>query len=207
MSVRYGVASWSRRTTLMYRRYLDELESFDRGWYAGPFGWISGAGAEFVVAIRSGLVCPVGPETTTTSTASTADNNSAPAAASGAAGELAPPAPLEQPPHPLPHPLPPPPTPTPTPTPAPVAASSSLVHMFAGVGVVRGSDPAAEWQELDLKVGGWAHGWGGDGDGAMMDVCDPTPPRPAPPGWGLAARSIAASQFSAARPPRVGRVG
>lgn len=31
-------------------------EAFDRGFYAGPFGWVSGAGAEFAVAIRSALV-------------------------------------------------------------------------------------------------------------------------------------------------------
>src|SRR5690606_17222343 len=31
------------------------LESFDRGWYAGPLGWIGTHGAEFAVAIRSGL--------------------------------------------------------------------------------------------------------------------------------------------------------
>jgi len=37
---------------------LDSTEAFDRGWYAGPFGWISGAGAEFVVAIRSALFHP-----------------------------------------------------------------------------------------------------------------------------------------------------
>jgi menaquinone-specific isochorismate synthase len=32
------------------------LESFDRGWYAGPVGWIGADGAEFAVGIRSGLV-------------------------------------------------------------------------------------------------------------------------------------------------------
>lgn len=31
-------------------------EPFDRGWYAGPVGWISGDAAEFAVGIRSGLV-------------------------------------------------------------------------------------------------------------------------------------------------------
>jgi menaquinone-specific isochorismate synthase len=38
---------------------LDEiraLEPFDRGWYAGPVGWIGAEGAEFAVGIRSGLV-------------------------------------------------------------------------------------------------------------------------------------------------------
>ena len=35
---------------------IDRLESFDRGWYAAPVGWVSQEAAEFAVAIRSGLV-------------------------------------------------------------------------------------------------------------------------------------------------------
>ena len=35
---------------------LRRLEDFDRGWYAGPVGWIGPDEAEFAVAIRSGLV-------------------------------------------------------------------------------------------------------------------------------------------------------
>ena len=35
---------------------LQRLESFDRGLYAGPFGWLSGDAAEFAVAIRSALL-------------------------------------------------------------------------------------------------------------------------------------------------------
>lgn len=35
---------------------LTAAEPFDRGFYSGPFGWISGAAAEFAVAIRSALV-------------------------------------------------------------------------------------------------------------------------------------------------------
>ena len=30
-------------------------EGFDRGWYAGPVGWIGAGGAEFAVAIRAGV--------------------------------------------------------------------------------------------------------------------------------------------------------
>ncbi|KXZ52491.1 hypothetical protein GPECTOR_9g535 [Gonium pectorale] len=114
--------------------YLEELEAFDRGWYAGPFGWISGAGAEFVVAIRSGLVCPEQPVAGTTTVAAppppplpSASSPGPAAAVAAAAAAAAVPAPSL----PLP---------------------ASLVHLFAGVGVVRGSDPAAEWQELDLKI-------------------------------------------------------
>lgn len=37
--------------------YIEELESFDRGWYAGPIGWFNAKGnGEFAVAIRSGLL-------------------------------------------------------------------------------------------------------------------------------------------------------
>ncbi|WP_020401972.1 isochorismate synthase [Gracilimonas tropica] len=37
--------------------YINKLEYFDRGWYAGPIGWINAFGhGEFVVAIRSGLI-------------------------------------------------------------------------------------------------------------------------------------------------------
>jgi menaquinone-specific isochorismate synthase len=35
---------------------IDRLEPFDRGWYAGPVGWVGHDAAEFAVAIRSGLV-------------------------------------------------------------------------------------------------------------------------------------------------------
>lgn len=35
---------------------IEGLEPFDRGWYAGPIGWISRSRTEFAVAIRSGLV-------------------------------------------------------------------------------------------------------------------------------------------------------
>lgn len=35
---------------------IARLEPFERGWYAGPVGWIGHDSAEFAVAIRSGLV-------------------------------------------------------------------------------------------------------------------------------------------------------
>ncbi len=36
---------------------IAEQERLDRGWYAGPFGWLDRRGdGEFVVAIRSGVV-------------------------------------------------------------------------------------------------------------------------------------------------------
>ena len=35
---------------------IAHLESFSRGWYASPIGWLGQDGAEMAVAIRSGLV-------------------------------------------------------------------------------------------------------------------------------------------------------
>ena len=35
---------------------IRQLEPFDRGWYAGPVGWIGRDEADFAVAIRSGLI-------------------------------------------------------------------------------------------------------------------------------------------------------
>ena len=35
---------------------IRELEPFDRGWWAGPVGWVGADTAEFAVGIRSGLV-------------------------------------------------------------------------------------------------------------------------------------------------------
>ena len=39
------------------RVVIDSHEAFDRGWYAGPIGWLDGAGdGEFAVGLRSALV-------------------------------------------------------------------------------------------------------------------------------------------------------
>jgi menaquinone-specific isochorismate synthase len=35
---------------------IQSVESFDRGWYAGPVGWVGSNATEFAVAIRSGLI-------------------------------------------------------------------------------------------------------------------------------------------------------
>ena len=37
-------------------QFLLEQEPFDRGWYAGPVGWVGRDAAEFAVALRCGLV-------------------------------------------------------------------------------------------------------------------------------------------------------
>ncbi|MDA1027522.1 MAG: isochorismate synthase [Bacteroidetes bacterium] len=35
---------------------IDSLEDFDRGWYAGPIGWLGRDSAEFAVALRCGVL-------------------------------------------------------------------------------------------------------------------------------------------------------
>jgi menaquinone-specific isochorismate synthase len=73
-------------------------EPFDRGWYAGPVGWVSADAAEFAVAIRSGLVL---------------QRNGA-----------------------------------------------SALHLYSGAGIVAGSDPDAEWDEIEDKVVDFARALG-----------------------------------------------
>lgn len=65
-------------------------EPFDRGWYAGPVGWIGADAAEFAVAIRSGLV------------------------------------------------------------------QASRLALFSGAGIVEGSVPEQEWDEIEQKIGDFA---------------------------------------------------
>lgn len=135
--------------------FLAASEPFDRGFYAGPFGWVSQGAAEFVVAIRSALVrhssTQAGLEGSAAAAAAAAAGQlaerlashaaagpgplSGPAAAAGWAAPAAARAALEQ--------------------PAGLSGgggSGTLVSLFAGVGIVRGSDTASEWAELDLKV-------------------------------------------------------
>ena len=71
------------------RQLINSLEQFDRGWYAGPVGWISATGAEFAVGIRSALV------------------------------------------------------------------DGRKVHLYAGCGIVEGSDPSREWDEIETKISGY----------------------------------------------------
>ena len=70
------------------RQVMAEVENMDRGWYAGPVGWMDGSGdGEFCVALRSALI------------------------------------------------------------------RDREAHLFAGVGVVADSDPAAELAETEIKLG------------------------------------------------------
>jgi len=70
---------------------IKEVERFDRGWYSGPFGWISYDSAEFVVAIRSALI------------------------------------------------------------------KDNFLYLYAGAGLVDGSDAENEWKELDNKILNFSH--------------------------------------------------
>jgi menaquinone-specific isochorismate synthase len=68
------------------RDLILQWESGERGWYAGPVGWMTGEAAEFAVGIRSALAC------------------------------------------------------------------GKHLHIFAGAGIVEGSQPATEWQETEDKM-------------------------------------------------------
>lgn len=83
-------------------RAIREQEPFDRGWYAGPVGWIGPDAAEFAVAIRSGLVDP------------------------------------------------------------------SRLALFSGAGIVEGSVPEREWDEIEQKIGDFA---------AVLGLLDSAPRR------------------------------
>ena len=71
--------------------FIGEQESFDRGWYAGPVGWLGVNEAEFAVGIRSALV------------------------------------------------------------------SESMIRLYSGAGIVRGSTPLNEWNEVEHKTSDLAH--------------------------------------------------
>eukprot|EP00850_Spirogloea_muscicola_P023297 SM000345S12838 [mRNA] locus=s345:73550:85963:+ [translate_table: standard] len=102
-------------------------ETFDRGFYAGPIGYFCGAGAEFAVGIRSALV-PTG--ATTEDHAATSSAKQGPKLVLG---------------QPISSPL----------GVQDEAASNRQKHrimLYSGVGVVRGTSAADEWQELNLKI-------------------------------------------------------
>ena len=117
---------------------LASQEPFDRGFYSGPFGWLSGSAAEFVVAIRSALIHPDQP---ISSKAQPAKNNVRTATDNGNGSGT-------------------------QPTVSPVgekafhmqsrdsrsqAEVTGTISLFAGVGIVKGSTAEAEWQ-VQLKT-------------------------------------------------------
>jgi menaquinone-specific isochorismate synthase len=80
--------------TLAAMERIEATEPFDRGWYAGPVGWIARDDAEFAVAIRSGLVRETD--------------------------------------------------------------GGATLSLYSGAGIVRGSEPEAEWAEIEQKIGDFA---------------------------------------------------
>lgn len=81
-----AIAGWPRREALAW---IDHVEPCDRGWYAGPMGWLNRTGeGDFAVGIRS------------------------------------------------------------------LAIRGRRVRIFAGAGIVEGSDPELEWNETELKMKG-----------------------------------------------------
>lgn len=76
---------------------IQAQEPFDRGWYAGPVGWVGAEAAEFAVALRAGLV------------------------------------------------------------------EESELALFSGAGIVEGSVPDREWDEIEQKIGDFAAILGLDG--------------------------------------------
>jgi len=68
------------------RAFIRQHESFDRGWYAGPVGWMTRDAADMLVAIRSALV------------------------------------------------------------------DGDTLTLYSGAGIVEGSDPASEWDEIENKL-------------------------------------------------------
>ncbi len=130
---------------------LLQSEAFDRGFYAGPFGWVGASSAEFAVAIRSALVhapallppggqpglgaalSPRGGSRWAATAGGDRGTNGAPVA--GVDGQT-----------------------TAAESPAAAARGAAAaedarrITLYAGVGIVDGSQPASEWAELELKV-------------------------------------------------------
>ena len=107
------------RPRLAAKDILASQEPFDRGFYSGPFGWVSGRAAEFVVAIRSALI-HAQPLSTTASailpnglaqSASESGPNKSYVTSSSAS-----------------------------------SSQTGTISLFAGVGIVKGSTAEAEWQ-------------------------------------------------------------
>ncbi len=78
-----AVAGFPKKAAL---ESIEQTEPFDRGWYAGPIGWIGNEESEFAVGIRSGLI------------------------------------------------------------------KNKNLSLFSGAGIVEGSQPDAEWNEIENKM-------------------------------------------------------
>lgn len=124
---------------------LRRAERFDRGFYAGPFGWMSAGAAEFAVAIRSALLhAPPPPpgayaagsaDATSNAVGGSWGDGSDGAPGSNGSGNGA----FQR--------------GAPTPGGERVRGEHQRrISLFAGVGIVNGSQPDSEWAELELKV-------------------------------------------------------
>ena len=111
-------------------RMLSEAEPFDRGLYSGPFGWVSRDAAEFVVAIRSALIRSNfgSGASRPVDMNSTVDSNTEFSTIVSDGNKSAPEMAIAR------------------------QFEQHDVSLFAGVGIVCGSDTASEWAELNLKV-------------------------------------------------------
>lgn len=108
---------------------LASQEIFDRGFYSGPFGWLSGSAAEFVVAIRSALIhadpqMPLGSLQKGHSESSQANGNGSNISNSGSVEGNG----------------------------SATVAAMHTISLYAGVGIVKGSTPEAEWQVSHLML-------------------------------------------------------
>ena len=122
------------RPRIAAKDILASQEPFDRGFYAGPFGWLSGSAAEFVVAIRSALIHPDASLSANTQPTNMMAHNGN---VNGSGTH---------------------PTGSPIGVGAPHMASlqsidskpravvQGTISLFAGVGIVKGSTAEAEWQ-------------------------------------------------------------
>lgn len=102
---------------------LAREEVFDRGFYSGPFGWLSGCAAEFVVAIRSALLQPHPPSALRPLQGGVADSESTASQLGGSRSSSK--------------------------HRTNGVATEAAVHtmsLYAGVGIVKGSNPEAEWK-------------------------------------------------------------
>ncbi|KAG6548096.1 hypothetical protein Mapa_010376 [Marchantia paleacea] len=117
---------------------ISTSESFDRGLYAGPVGWVGGGGAEFAVGIRSSLIqpgtsdkSPAQPHIRLTNDAASKPsilkdsvNNRIPASSSQRSPIIE----------------------------KPVEGKGTCIFLYAGVGIVKDSKSSSEWRELELKT-------------------------------------------------------
>ncbi|KAL3698745.1 hypothetical protein R1sor_012821 [Riccia sorocarpa] len=114
------------------RDAISTSESFDRGLYAGPVGWVGGGGAEFAVGIRSSLIQP-GTSTSIheePASKSTVAKNAATYVTSRLSNKDQRLLTMEN----------------------QLEGKGTCIFLYAGVGIVKDSVSSSEWRELELKT-------------------------------------------------------